>query len=149
MGTECQNNKIYTDLNVTIYPNATVSTVKSYRDCNPDPDNPVTSKPDPVVDGSTLFTTREIGFLAGMVALGAISLFLIVILLCKGKNRVGNICTSFQVDPPKIKYTADDKRAIVQPTTPTTPTSDHFNVVNGHGVHELVIRNASANAEEA
>merc|ERR1712176_1000045 len=140
-GTECENKKMYTDLTVTILPNSTVSTVKSYRDCSPDPDKPVTSGPDPVHGDTKLFTPREIGFLAGMAGFGALSLFLIVILVCKGKNKVSNICTSFQTDPPKIKYTADDKRAIVEPTTPTTPSSDHFNVANGH---ELVIRNVSA-----
>ena len=30
-GTECLNDKIYTDITVTIHPNATVSTVQSYR----------------------------------------------------------------------------------------------------------------------
>jgi len=143
IGTECLNQKIYSDLTVTIFPNSTVTTVTTYRDCSDGPVNPVTRKPDPVVQNSDFFSPREIGFLAGMAGFAALSLFLIII-VCKGKNKV-NICNGFKLDPPKIKYTTEDKQAIVDPTTPTTPTSDCFNVTNGH---QLVIRNPSANADD-
>jgi len=142
-GTECLNQKIYSDLTITILPNSTVTTLTTYRDCSDDPVNPITRQPDPVVKNSDFFSPREIGFLAGMAGFAALSLFLLIF-VCKGKNKV-NICNGFKLDPPKIKYTTEDKQAIVDPTTPTTPTSDCFNVTNGH---QLVIRNPSANADD-
>ena len=62
---------------------------------------------------------------------------------------MGDICFRLPaaVDLPKIKikYTSEDKEAIVEPTSPTTPSPGHFSPANGH---ELVIRNMSANADQ-
>ncbi|KAL5262726.1 hypothetical protein ACHWQZ_G008207 [Mnemiopsis leidyi] len=87
-GTECLNNKIFIDTDVNIASNGTVSTVKSYRDCSPEP--VVTSGPEPSIETDKMLSNREIGFLAGMACLLALSVFLLTILACKGNNKKKN-----------------------------------------------------------
>ena len=53
----------------------------------------MTSGPEPSIETDKMLSNREIGFLAGMACLLALSVFLLTILACKGNNKV--YCQTF------------------------------------------------------